>query len=60
MCKKSRVLFLVIGLILSTTAAVMFGFTDTELPWSVYMTVWMAGFGLIRLSSRGHEGERRV
>ncbi len=57
---KSRILLLVIGLILSTAAAVLFGFTETELSWSVYMIVWMAGFGMIRLSSRGHSKERRV
>lgn len=57
---KGRILLLVIGLILSTAAAVLFGFTETELSWSVYMVVWMAGFGMIRLSSRGHGRERRV
>lgn len=52
MYRISRILILIIGLVLSTGAAILFGFTETELSWSVCMAVWMAGFGMIRFSSR--------
>ena len=60
MYRISRILILIIGLVLSTGAAILFGFTEAELPWSVCMAVWMAGFGMIRFSSRKYTGERRV
>lgn len=60
MYRISRILILIIGLVLSTGAAILFGFTEAELTWSVCMAVWMAGFGMIRFSSRKYTGERRV
>lgn len=60
MCGKGRVLLLVTGLVLSTAAAFLFGFTETEISWSAYMAVWLAGFAMIRLSFRRRVRERRV
>ena len=39
MYRISRILILIIGLVLSTGAAILFGFTEAELPWSVCIFV---------------------